>query len=157
GAKPFGSGGLICQDEKTSDAQEHRRNTFEDQQPLPALQTRNTAQLEQRSRNGRPDNIRDRNSEQKRGRCLSTPRSRKPCREVKINPWRKPSLPDSEQESRKREALRPDDERCGHRDQSPSNHDSRDPESCSDALHDQIAGNFKQKETEETEAGADTT
>src|SRR5262249_42310374 len=61
----------------------------------------------------------------------------------------------AEEQGRGHERRRARYERRRHRDESPADHDARDPAACADALEDYVARDFEQAIPEEEQSGRD--
>ena len=110
---------------------------------MPAGQAADAVESEDGARNRRTDHARRHAAQCKERDDASAFLSRVPEGEIQDDTREKPRLRYAEQEAhhvKHRDVLH---EHERHRNQSPDNHNARNPDPCADALQDQVAGHLK--------------
>jgi hypothetical protein len=136
-------------------AKQYRRQSLDEEQPLPAFETAEAVQPEQCTRDRRADHGRDRHRRhEQRHDARALPR-REPEGEIEDDAGKEARFRHPEQKAHYVEADRPGDEAHGGGDQPPGDHDARDPGSRAHPRQHEIARDLEQDVADEEDAGAE--
>jgi hypothetical protein len=141
--------------EEHPEADEDRRDAFEQEQPLPAREARRTAQrVHDGARNRIPENAGDGDrGDEERGPRRAEPRGI-PEREVEDDSREEPRFGDAEQEAHDVEHPLAVNEHHRRRDDAPRDHDPGDPDPRAKLLEEDVARHLEEKVADEEDPGA---
>jgi hypothetical protein len=151
--EPLGVSGLAGQQRQHEDADQHSGNSFEQEHPLPAVKVADLVQRLQRpTRQRATDDAahRDR-GEEERGRAGPAGVG-VPVRQVEDDAREEPGLGHTEQEPEQVELPRALCDHHQRRQDAPADHDPGDPHPGTEALQEQVAGNFEEEVADEEDA-----
>ncbi len=146
---------FVGQHEQHRERQHAGRQTFQQEQPLPAMQALKTIEPQNISRKRGPQRARqwDRCEEQRI--VFRALRLREPVGEIKHHARKEPGLRNAEQEAQAIKAPRPLRERHRHGDKSPGEHDAEHPQPRADLFQNHVRRHFEEKISEKENSGAD--
>src|SRR5580704_12866240 len=154
GRKPCRIPGPIGQIKIGDEGQQDRGQRLNDEKPLPSCKAARPMKAEERRRDGRSDRGRERNSSHETADDPGAVGGRKPKRQKEDDAGEESGLSEPEKKAKSVERVlrakarpRRDLRNKGHRSRydAPRNHDSRDPDSRADPVHDDVRGNLEQK------------
>lgn len=155
-SQPLRVADAVVQIRQHDDADDDRRNAFDQEHPLPAGQAVDAGKrLHRPARDGAADHARQRNCRHEEGGGAPAPLRRIPIREVQDDPREEAGFCQPQQEAHHVEHGRRGHEHHGRRDDAPRDHDPRDPDACAHAVQDHVARHFKEEVTDEEDAGAE--
>ena len=154
--QPLGVLGPIGQIHQDHGGQQDGRRRFDQEEPLPAVQSQNAVHGQQCSGNRRSDGDGNGHGGHEECRHAGSVAGRKPVAQVQDDPWEKAGFGSAEQEAQDIETHRPLNKRHGARDDPPGEHDPGNPYPRTDAMQDEIRRHLEQEIADEENAGAET-
>ncbi|MNN39716.1 hypothetical protein D3C81_1537640 [compost metagenome] len=139
-AQPAGLLRRVVQVAEHHEAHDHRRHAFEQEQPLPAVQTPYTIQAKYQPRERRPEACGKRHRDHKQGVGPCPVSRRKPERQVQQHTWQKACLRDTHQNPQQVQAAGISREQRRGRGQPPGDHQAADPFACTNLGQGHVAG-----------------
>src|ERR1700730_359783 len=134
---------------QNGEGEQHRRHRFDDEEPLPASQAQNAVELQQSAGNRRRDRVRTRDRQKQRSDNAGAVFGGEPIGEIKDHAGEKPGFSNTEKKSEHQKADWAGDKRHRSRDQTPRNHDPRDPDTCAGLFQNDVARHFEKEVPEE--------
>ncbi len=150
--EPTGIGRLLGEEPEHHEGEQDRWRAFEDEHPLPAVQAQVLIHaLHDPARQRCTEHHRERNADHEPRHGLRPVAARKPVREVVDDSRKEARLGRSQQEAEEVEAPEAVHEHHAHGDDSPRDHDARDPHTRAETRQQQVAGHLAQRVTQEKE------
>jgi hypothetical protein len=115
-------------------AEDHRRQAFDDEEPLPALQPADPVQLEQRAGHRSADQGRERHRRHEQGDDARPLPRRKPISEIEDDAGEEARFRDAQEKAHQIETGRAADQGHSSGDDPPADHDARDPDARAESL-----------------------
>ena len=156
GREPVGVRGAIGQVAERDEAEPDRRQALQEEEPLPARQPAQAAELLEDLARDRPAHHardRGRGHEARHGARLLG--GREPVREVEDHAGEEARLGGAEEETEGVEARHAAHEHHGRRDDAPGDHDARHPHARAHPVHDQVARHLEEEVADEEDARAE--
>ncbi len=145
----------VRQHEEHHRAEDHRRQTLEQEQPLPAMQSGKTVHLHDARGQRRADAERCRDRHHEGSDDAGAIGGGKPVGQIQDDAGKEAGLRRAEQEAHHQETGRAGHEDHADRHDAPRHHDPRNPAPRADLLHDQVAGHFEEEIAPEEQSRAE--
>ncbi len=142
--QPFSIGGAVVQVPIGPDAHSRSHQAFNGEQPLPAVDTDKTVQLQQQARQRAAEDERQRRAEVEEAHGLAPGRRGEPIGEVEDDTGKEPGFGHAQQEAQHVETRFVVGKDHGRRHQAPGHHDPAHPQPGTDAVQDQVARHLQQ-------------
>ena len=134
--------------------QQHARDPFNQEEPLPAFEAQRAIQLQQRRRDRSTNGQRDRDGEHENRDDACAVTHREPVGEVQNDRREEARFSHTQQEAHDQEAFWALNQCHAGGDQPPSEEDAGNPAARTDFRHEQVAGYFEQAVTDEEQTRA---
>ena len=156
GGQPRGALRAVVEIPQHQQADDHRRNPFEEIEPLPVPQPADAAHaVHDQARDRSADHAGEGNGGHEERHHARAVDPRVPEGEIENDAGEEPGFGDAEQEAQHVERRLAAREHHRRRDESPEHHDARDPHARTDALQQQVARHFEEEVADEEHARAD--
>ena len=151
----MGTFGAIGQKKRNGQSEKHGGNSFQKKEPLPGVESvPAVGNLEDPAGNGTAQNAGCCDGRHEHGGHVGPVFAREPVGEVEDDAWEKAGFGHAEEKAEDVEGG--DAVAEGHQrgDDSPADHDARDPEPGSRPVENEVSGNLKEKVTKKEDAGS---
>ena len=146
--------GPVVEKKECDDSERHGGQTLENEQPVPAFESAESVQLEERA-GYRPSHHRcDRYCQHEQGDDARPLARGEPIGEIKDDAGEEARFSHAEQEAHHVEARLAADQGHGGGDDAPAYHDAGDPDACTEMLEREVARDLEQEIAGEEDAGA---
>ena len=139
--QPFGLRRRIIQPEPDHNTEQHRREAFQQEQPLPAVQVQQAVHRQDIAGDDRPQRGGHRHRDHKQRVGAGAEKGREPVGQIEQNAGQKTGLGDPHQHAQDIEAVRPGREHGGGGGDAPQHHDGGDPAASANDAEHHVAGN----------------
>ena len=154
GGQPIGLLRPVGEIEPGDEAEQHRRNALDDEQPLPSLQPHRAVKAKQQAGDRRADHGGNRDGNRKGRQKARAIFRRIPVGQIQDDAGKKSRFGDAEQEADAVKAPDPADQCHQRGDDAPGHHDARDPAAGAEFFQRQIARHLEQEIADKEDARA---
>src|SRR6516164_11649753 len=143
----------ISQIDEDDDSEEHGRYSFEDEHTLPALQTSDSIHFKQCTGQRRTKHRRNWRCRHEEGYDLCPPSRRKPVAQIQNDARKKSGFGNPQQKAKYVEARLSPDECEVHRNETPCDHDTGDPQARAYAVKNDVRRDLEEEVAQKEDAG----